>query len=74
MGLSRERGRLIQRLRRRRTREREGLFLVEGIRSIDEALAAGVPARFAVVSPRLREIAGGDLLRERLVQAGVETV
>ena len=74
MGLSRERGRLIERLRRRRTREREGLFLVEGIRSVGDALAAGVPARFAVVSPRLGEIAGGDPLRERLVQAGIETV
>jgi len=74
MGLSRERGLLIQRLRRRRTREREGLFLVEGIRSVDEALAAGVPVRFAVVSPRVREFAAGDPLRERLAQAGVETV
>ena len=73
MGLSRERGRLIERLRRRRTREREGLFLVEGIRSVGDALAAGVPARFAVVSPRLRELAGGDSLWERLARSGVET-
>ena len=74
MGLSRERGRLIQRLRHRRTRERERLFLVEGIRSVDEALAASVPPRFAVVSPRLRELAGGNPLRERLAQVGVDTV
>ena len=74
MGLSRERGRLLKRLRHRRTREREELFLVEGIRSVDEALAAGVPPRFAVVSPHLLELAGGDPLRERLVRAGVDTV
>lgn len=74
MGLSGERGRLLQRLRRRRTREREGLFLVEGIRSVNEALSASVPTRFAVVSPRLQELVGGDLLRERLEQAGVDIV
>ena len=74
MGLSRERGRLLKRLRRRRTREREGFFLVEGIRSVDEALAAGVPARFAVVSPRLLDLAGGGPLRKRLARAGVDTV
>jgi TrmH family RNA methyltransferase len=74
MGLSRERVRLLKRLRHRRTREREGLFLVEGIRSVDEALAAGVPARFAVVSPRLLDLAGGGPLRERLARAGVDTV
>ena len=74
MGLSRERGRLLQRLRRRRTREREGLFLVEGVRSVREALAAGATVRFAVVSPRLQEVGGGAQLRERLSQAGVDTV
>ncbi|MSR37094.1 MAG: RNA methyltransferase [Gemmatimonadetes bacterium] len=74
MELSRERERLLGRLKTRRTREREGLFLVEGIRSAEEALAAGVRLRFAVVSPRLTELAGGTALRERLVAARVETV
>lgn len=52
MTLSDARTRLIGRLRRRRTREREGLVLVEGPRAVRDVLAAGVPPRFAVVSPR----------------------
>ena len=74
MGLSKGRERLLGRLRRRRTREREGLFLVEGIRSTDEALTAGVQVSFAMVSPRLVELAGGAALRERLVHARVDTI
>ena len=74
MPLSHERARLIGRLRNRRTREREGLFLVEGIRSAGEALAAGAQVRFAVISPRLVDLAEGVALRARLTAAGVETV
>ena len=74
MALSRERTRLIGRLRSRRTREREALFLVEGVRAAAEALAAGAHARFAVVSERLGDLAGGAALRARLEDAGVETV
>lgn len=52
MELSDARRRLVARLHRRRTREREGLVLVEGVRSVGEAFAAGAEIRFAVVSPR----------------------
>ena len=74
VALSRERQRLLGRLKRRRTREREGLFLVEGIRSAAEALSAGAEVRFAVLSPRLDTLAGGAELRERLTSSGIETV
>ena len=74
VALSRERQRLLGRLKRRRTREREGLFLVEGIRSAAEALSAGAEVRFAVLSPRLDTLAGGAGLRERLTHAGIERV
>ncbi len=74
MALSRERARLIGRLRSRRTREREGLLLVEGIRAAAEALAAGAPVRFAVVSDRLPELAGGDALRAQLAETGVDVI
>ena len=73
VALSRERTRLIERLKNRRTREREGLFLVEGVRSAAEALAAGAHVRFAVISPRLTDLAEGAALRARLGEA-VETV
>ena len=69
MGLSKEREGLIGRLKVRRTREREGLFLVEGIRSTDEALSSGAKLKFAVVSPRLGALRGGGALKVRLARA-----
>jgi len=72
MPLSEARTKLLARLRRRKSREREGLFLVEGIRAAREAVDAGAPMTFAVVSPRLRELDGGRRLAERLTRA-VET-
>lgn len=72
--LSRARSRLLARLRERRAREREGLFLVEGIRSAREALDAGAVIDFAVVSSRLAELAGGAELRARLAGARVDVV
>lgn len=71
MSLSQRRTRLIGRLRHRKTREREGLVLAEGIRSVKEALKAGAEAEFAVVSPRLETLAWGtDLLATLRSQAG----
>ncbi len=74
MGLSKEREGLIGRLKVRRTREREGLFLVEGIRSTDEALSSGAKLKFAVVSPRLGALRGGGALKVRLARARIDTV
>ena len=74
MALSRTRAKLIARLGERRGREREGLFLVEGIRSAREALAASARVSFALVAPRLGALAGGSELRPLLADAGVETV
>lgn len=72
MSLSQRRTHLVGRLRHRKTREREGLVLVEGIRSVGEALKAGGEPQFAVVSPRLETLAWGtDLLstlRSRMVE------
>ncbi len=58
MALSDARTRLLGRLRHRKTREREGLVLVEGVRAVRDALRAGVRPRFAVVSPRCAELDG----------------
>jgi TrmH family RNA methyltransferase len=74
MALSRARERLLARLRERRAREREGLFLVEGIRSAREALDARARVSFAAVSPRLTELTGGAELRDRLAAERVDTV
>lgn len=63
MSLSQRRTHLVGRLRHRKTREREGLVLAEGIRTVGEALRAGAQAEFALVSPRLETLAwGADLL------------
>lgn len=74
MALSQRRAQLIARLRSRKTRERESLVLVEGIRGAGEALAARADARFAVVSPRLGHLAEGSALLARLADEGVELV
>lgn len=70
--LSRRKHALVRRLHRRKTREREGAFLVEGVRSGVEALDAGAPVRFAVTSPRLEGLEDGPGLQARLEAAGVE--
>lgn len=72
MALSQRRSRLVARLRSRKTREREGLVLVEGVRGVGAALDAGAGARFAVVSTRLSGTQAGAELLARLERAGVE--
>lgn len=68
MVLSKEKQKLVHRLRSRRLRAKEGLFLVEGVRAAKEFLVATIPVnlRFAIVSPRLREIGGGPELEDAL--------
>ena len=68
MGVSKEKRRLIHRLHHTRFRVREGLFVVEGIRGAREFLGATLPLeiRFALVSPRLQGVEGGNELREAL--------
>ena len=61
MNLGKGRSSLIQRLHVGKTRAREGLVLVEGVRSVMDALECGVSVRFAVVSPRGRELGGAEL-------------
>src|SRR5881397_655036 len=43
----------IRDLQRRKARGRRGLALIEGVRLVEEALAAGLPFRGAVVAPEL---------------------
>lgn len=66
MALSQGRTRLIARLRARKTREREGLVLVEGVRASAEALDGGAAVTLAVVSPRLESTEAGARLAARL--------
>lgn len=72
VALSQRRRGILGRLLRRKTREREGLVLVEGVRAVGEALAAGAASRFAVTSPALDELEGGVAVRTALSRSGVE--
>jgi TrmH family RNA methyltransferase len=68
--LSQNRRRLVRRLHTRKPREREGAVLVEGVRAVGEAVAAGGDLLFAVVSPRLAGTDAGRQLRDRLDALG----
>jgi len=72
MPLSDARSKLVRRLHRRKTREREGLVLVEGPHAAAEALAAGADVRFGVTSPRIDRLGAAGVL-ERLDALGCET-
>lgn len=62
----------IRDLHRRRGRERRGLALAEGVRLVEEALAARVPCRAVVVSPALEHTDRGKALARRIQDLGVE--
>jgi RNA methyltransferase, TrmH family len=64
----------IRDLRRRKARERRGLALAEGVRLVEEALAAGVPVRGAVVSPALEGTSRGQTLKSTLAERGIRLV
>lgn len=72
MALSRRRGALVERLHHRRTREREGLFIVEGVRAAEEALDHGAAIRFVLRGPGLDGTEAGRALSRRLDTAGVD--
>ena len=61
----------IRDLGRRRGRERRGLALAEGVRLVEEALAAGVEVRGAAVSPALEATTRGSALKSSLGASGV---
>jgi RNA methyltransferase, TrmH family len=64
----------IRDLARRRGRERRGLALAEGVRLVEEAVAAGVPLRGAAVSPALEGTPRGSALKMALAGRGVPLV
>ncbi|HET6798232.1 MAG TPA: RNA methyltransferase [Gemmatimonadales bacterium] len=62
---------LIRDLHRRRGRERRGLALAEGIRLVEEAIAAGVPMPGAVASQALESTTRGRGLKAALTARGI---
>lgn len=62
---------LIRDLHRRRGRERRGLALAEGVRLVEEALAAGISVRGAAVSPALESTTRGKALKAALAERSI---
>jgi TrmH family RNA methyltransferase len=72
--LSRNKERILGRLKSARGRQREGLFVVEGVRAAEEALDAGASIHFAVCSGRLEQTERGRELADRIQSAVRETI
>ncbi len=69
-----ERVRYTRSLYRERVRNREKRFVIEGIRSVQEALRAGVRPVLAFYTPRLRAVPAGSALLARLEEAAAGLV
>ncbi|MEO7476120.1 MAG: RNA methyltransferase [Gemmatimonadales bacterium] len=65
---------MMRDLARRRGRERRGLALAEGVRLVEEALAAGVPVRGAAVAPALEGTPRGRALKSALAERAIRLV
>ena len=62
---------LARNLRRRKARERDRLFVAEGVRTVEELLGSTLDVQGALVSQRLEDTDRGQALLERLRTSGV---
>jgi len=69
--LTRREERLLRSRRQRRAREAEGLFLVEGVRAVEDLAASPLAVRFAVASSSLGDTPRGQGLLDLLSSQGV---
>jgi RNA methyltransferase, TrmH family len=65
---------LVRDLKLARGRERRGLALAEGVRLLEEALAADIAIRHVLASPALEATARGEALKAALVKSGHQVV
>ena len=65
---------LARDLKRRKAREREGVFVVEGIRAVEELLRSSLSIRGLLVAPKLIESPRGAALVEVARNKGVDVV
>ncbi|HEY4306676.1 MAG TPA: RNA methyltransferase [Gemmatimonadaceae bacterium] len=61
---------LARDLQRRKARERQGLFVVEGVRGVEELLRTSIPIKGVLSSPRLASTPRGEALAEAIRQGG----
>jgi TrmH family RNA methyltransferase len=64
---------LARDLRRRKSRERNELFVAEGVRAVEEVLRSGLAVRGILVAPQLDGAQRGAALSEAIRQSGLET-
>ncbi len=64
---------LARDLRRRKSREKQALFVAEGVRAVEELLSSPIRIRGVLVAPQLDGAQRGALLRVRMSESGVET-
>ena len=63
---------LARDLRRRKARERQSLFVAEGVRSVDELLRSPLVVRGVLTAPQLAEAPRGRALLEQVEASGIE--
>lgn len=59
-------------LGRRKAREKQSLFVAEGVRSVEELVRSGLTIRGALVAPQLATAPRGQALRKSLDDSGIE--
>src|SRR6187549_2214257 len=64
--LSQSETRLLHALKSRAGRDKHGAFMVEGVRALEDLVAAGIDLKFAVVSPTFEDSTRGRALTEVL--------
>ena len=65
---------LARDLRRRRARERQQLFVAEGVRAVEELLRSSISLRGILVAPQLSGASRGSELLDRARRSGAELV
>jgi TrmH family RNA methyltransferase len=63
---------LARDLRRRKSRERQSLFVVEGVRAVEELLRSPLAKRGILTAPQLADAPRGQALLESISSAGIE--
>ena len=63
---------LARDLKRRKARERQQLFVSEGVRAVEELLRSPIPVRGALIAAQLRDVPRGAELERRLRSSNVE--
>jgi TrmH family RNA methyltransferase len=69
--LTRREERLVRSLRQRKTRQAEGLFLVEGVRAVEDLLASPLRVRLAVAASSLGDAPRGQALLQAVAAQGI---